>query len=503
MLQGGQYLLGIDSGTSGTKACLFDRGLELVERGYCSTEREFPRSGWVEVDPEELWRSLLGAVEEVLEQSGADPGRIAAVGLANQGETVLGWDPDTGEPIGNAIVWQDRRTAPMCEDLRDPEVEEWVYEKTGLQIDPYFSATKLKWMVEHSVETGRVKDLYFGTTDAWLLWKMTGESTFVTDHSTASRTMLFDIAELQWDGELLSWLGLEGIQLPRPVDSNHHIGGSDPDQLMGISAPVSGLICDQQSALLGQGCRRPGQGKCTYGTGTFILLNSGTEIRRVPGGILSTVSWTMDGTTTYGLDGGIYYAGALVDWMKDNHLIETYDEAQQLATSAGSSEDVFFIPAMTGLGPPYWDPEARGTILGLSASSTRGHIVRAALEGIAFRVRDVLDTVTGDSGIDIPALKVDGGLTANEYLMQFQSDILDMPVVRSDVTEATSLGAAYLAATGVDFELSEQAEQQLGKEKRTFSPSMGEEKRRNLYRSWGEAVEVARRWRGSNGTKGG
>lgn len=445
-------ILGIDQGTTGTTAVVFDRSLEVVTTGYATVERTTPEPGRVEVAPESLLESVTTAVADALADGPVDAEDVAAVGLANQGETSLCWDRD-GDPLHDALVWQDRRTADRCARLADDEeFASYVRETTGLRIDPYFSATKLEWLLGE-LDPDDPSAIRCGTTDTWLLRKLVAGEPYVTDHATASRTMLYDVDELAWDDRLREEFGLEDVELPEPVPTDHVVGRTDPSVLSGIDAPVAGCIVDQQAALYGHGCTAPGDAKCTYGTGSFLLMNVGDRAVVDSEGVLGTVAWTLDGETSYALDGGIYTTGAFVDWLvEDLELLESPAESGRLARSVDGSNGVAVVPALSGLAAPYWDADARGAFVGLDTSTRRAHVVRAGLEGIAHRVRDVVDAMVADAGVSIGELRVDGGLTANEFLLQYQADVLGQPLSVSAITEATALGTAALAAraTGLD-----------------------------------------------------
>lgn len=481
-------LLGIDQGTTGTTAVVFDRSLSTVAEGYAKVPRQTPGQGLVEVDPAELLASVREAVTGALDEEGATPEAIEAVGLANQGETSMCWRPD-GDPIGTALVWQDRRTADRCAELEaDAEFADYVRRTTGLSIDPYFSATKLEWLLEERVDDpGAIR---CGTTDAWLLQRLTSEGAYVTDHATASRTMLFDIEERAWDDRIRERVGLDGVTLPRPVAHDEVVGTTDPAVLSGVQAPVGGVIVDQQSALYGQRCHEEGDAKCTYGTGSFLLMNTGPRVVTDAEGVLGTLAWTLDDETTYALDGGIYTTGAFVDWLvEDAELLESPAESGRLAADVPDTDGVCAVPALTGLAAPYWDSKARAAFLGVGASTRRAHLVRAALEGIAHRVRDVVDRMEREAELDATGLRVDGGLTNNDFLMQYQADALDCPVAVSAEAEATALGTAALAgrAAGLAVDPTD-----FGGVERTVRPDGNRAATEESYRRWRAAIDAVR-----------
>jgi len=480
-------LLGINQNTTGTSAILFDRSLERVGSGHAHLTRLTPRSGYVEIDPFELLENVMTAVERALSTTDTNPEEIEVVGLANQGETSLCWNSD-GEPFYNAIVWQDRRTADRCDELyQDKYFRQYIKETTGLTIDPYFSATKFEWLLNH-VEADP-EDVYCGTTDTWLLWQLLEHEPFVTDHATASRTMLFNLQTLSWDDQLRAEFGLETVELPRPVSNDTVVGHTDPDRLAGIEAPVAGCITNQQAALYGQGCTSPGEAKCTYRTGSFILMNIGKIPAWYIKGVLGTIAWTVDGETTYALDGGIYTTGAFIDWLVDAiEIIPNRGTAESLAKSVSTTNGVFVVPALSGLASPYWDSDVRGAFVGLDSSISKAHLVRAVLESIAHRVREVVDAMTEETAIELDKLRVDGDITNNDFLLEYQADLLDYPLVVSAISEATALGTVKLAAeaVGLDF-----ATDRIGASERTVTPS-GSDGLDRKHEQWRLVVETMR-----------
>ncbi|MFB6122286.1 MAG: glycerol kinase [Haloferacaceae archaeon] len=481
-------LLGINQNTTGTTAAVFDSTLSMVSVGHARLERLTPRSGRVEIDPADLLANVTLAVSRALDTDDVDAADVDVVGLANQGETALCWDAD-GRPLHNALVWQDRRTAGRCEQLlEDEDLSRYIKETTGLHIDPYFSATKLEWLVDHA--DADPSELYCGTTDTWLLWQLLDDDPFVTDHATASRTMLFDLQRNQWDDRLREVFGLDDVQLPTPVANDVVVGETDPDEFVGIDAPVAGCITNQQAALYGQGCTSPGDTKCTYRTGSFILMNVGKTPAWYIDGISGTVAWTLDGETTYALDGGIYTTGAFIDWLVDSvEFLDEGDDTSALARSVPSSNGVYAVPALSGLASPYWDSSARGAFVGLDSSTTKAHLARASLEGIAHRVRDVVDAMTDETVIEMDELKVDGELTANEFLLQYQADLLDHTLAVSAIPEASALGTATIAgeAVGLDVDTS-----RLGASERTVTSSRRTAALDDKHEEWQVVVEAIR-----------
>jgi glycerol kinase len=486
-------ILAIDQGTTGTICLLFNDRAELVGRAQREFTQIFPRPGWVEHDPREIWEVTHAVAGEALEQAGTRPGELAAVGIANQRETVCVWDPASGEPLHNAIVWQDRRTAARCEELRAAGSQPLVRARTGLVLDPYFSATKMQWLLEHvpglreRAEQGRAA---FGTIDSWLVFKLTGEH--VTDTSNASRTLLYDIVAGDWDPELLDLFGVPERALPRVCASAGVIAQTRPQALHGHAAPIAGIAGDQQGALFGQACLDPGMGKNTYGTGSFVLLNAGATAPAPAPGLLATVAWEIGGARTYALEASIFVTGAAVQWLRDGlGIIARADETEALAASLSSNEGVYFVPALTGLGSPHWEPHARGTIVGLTRGSSRAHLARATLEAIAYQTLDAVRAMEAASAQPLGELRVDGGGAANRWLMQFQADVLATPVVLPHITETTALGAAYLAGVGVGLWTLDDVREGW-RERERYEPRMGEEERTSLLAGWREALARTR-----------
>jgi glycerol kinase len=486
-------ILAIDQGTTGTRSFVFDEQAEPIGSAYREFRQHFPRPGWVEHDAREIWEVTRTVACEALADAGIREGELAALGMTNQRETVCVWDPATGEPLHNAIVWQDRRTAPRCQALREAGHEQLVRTRTGLVLDPYFSGTKIQWLLEH-VQGLRERALrgraLFGTIDSWLLFKLTGEH--VTDPSNASRTLLYDIAAARWDPELLELFGVPERALPRVLPSAGIIAETRPEVLHGHAVPVAGVAGDQQAALFGQGCLDPGMGKNTYGTGSFVLLNAGFQMPDPPPGLLATVAWGIGGSTTYALEASIFVTGAAVQWLRDSlGIIERAGETEALAASLTGNEGVYFVPALTGLGSPHWDPYARGTIVGLTRGSGRAHLARASLEAIAYQTVDAVRAMEAASPQPLSELRADGGASANGWLMQFQADVLGVPVVLPEIAETTALGAAYLAGVGIGrWTVSDVRSS--WRERRRFEPQMSEGERASLLAGWADALGRAR-----------
>ena len=484
-------LLAIDQGTTSTRALLFDGSAGLLGRARRELPQIFPRDGWVEHDPEEIWRATLDVVRSVLDEARVPAARIAALGITNQRETTILWDRESGRPVHNAIVWQDRRTAPECARLAADGLEDRVRERTGLVIDPYFSATKVEWILEAVdgaralAEAGR---LAFGTVDSFLLWRLTGGRVHATDATNAARTMLFDIHAQDWDDDLLAALRIPRRVLPDVLDSAGAFGVTDKE-LFGAEIPITGIAGDQQAATIGQACFRPGMIKSTYGTGCFVLMNTGTTPVTSRNRLLTTVAYRLGGETTYAVEGSIFVAGAAIQWLRDGlKVIARADETEAIAKGVADTGGVYLVPAFTGLGAPYWDPDARGAVLGLTRQSGVAHIVRAALESVCYQTQDLLGAIAADGAEPPTALRVDGGMVANDWLMQFLADVLAVPVERPVVTETTALGAASLAglAVGVFGSLDDVA--RCWRRDAVFRPAMAEERRDALYRGWLDAV---------------
>jgi glycerol kinase len=479
-------ILAIDQGTTGTSCLVFDRDGTIAGRAYSEFEQHFPRPGWVEHDAGEIWDVTRGVAAEAITAAGIRGQDLLGIGITNQRETVVAWDPDTGEPVHRALVWQDRRTAARCDELRAGGHEALVRERTGLVIDPYFSGTKIEWLLQNAEGVDRA---VFGTVDSWLVFKLTGRH--VTDYSNASRTMLFDIRGLRWDPDLCELLGVDPARLPEPAPSAQAYGRTTE---LGGDVPVAGIAGDQQAALFGQACLDAGTAKNTYGTGSFVLLNTGREVADPGDGLLATVAWGLERETDYALEASVFVTGAAVQWLRDGlGIIATAEETEPLARSLEGNDGVYFVPALTGLGSPHWDPYARGTIVGLTRGNGRAHLARAALEAIAYQTVDAVRAQEAAAAERLESLKADGGAAVNGWLMQFQADVLGVPVIVPEIEETTALGAAYLAgiATGV-WELDEVAA--MWREARRYAPRMSVDERESLLAEWRRAVERARGW---------
>ncbi|MGB7338238.1 MAG: glycerol kinase GlpK [Phototrophicaceae bacterium] len=487
------FILSLDQGTTSSRAIIFNKKGEIVKTAQQEFKQIYPQPSWVEHDPAEIWESQLKVAREA-----AEGYNIAAIGITNQRETTIIWDKETGEPIHNAIVWQDRRTARFCDELRDEGFDKTILEKTGLVTDAYFSGTKVKWLldnVEGARERAESGKLAFGTIDSFLVWKLTGGRLHITDVSNASRTMLYDIHKKWWSTTITERFNIPISMLPQVVSSSMVYGETDSD-IFGIPIPIAGIAGDQQAATFGQACYEPGLSKQTYGTGGFMLMNTGTKATPSENNLLTTVAWRIgEEPTQYALEGSVFIAGAAVQWLRDEmKLINTAAESEAVARSIDNTSGVYVVPAFVGLGAPYWDQYARGTIVGLTRGSGRAHIVRATLEAIAYQTRDISEAMQADSGLDLPTLRVDGGASSNDFLMQFQADILGAPVQRPAVTETTALGAAYLAGLAVGYWESQEEIQQQWRVDATFEPQMGTDEREALYAGWQKAVERSRNW---------
>lgn len=493
-----QYILALDQGTTSSRAILFDREGRVAAVAQQEFEQLYPRPGWVEHRPEDIWSSQLNAVHVVLRESDVKADQISAIGITNQRETTIVWDRETGEPIHNAIVWQCRRTAADCDRMRSEGLAEIFQLRTGLVLDAYFSGTKVRWLLDNvpgARDLAAKGSLAFGTVDSWLIWKLTGGRVHVTDPSNASRTLLFNIERGDWDDELLAALDVPREVLPHVAPSSATIGETD-SSLFGSAIPISGNAGDQQAALFGQVCTKAGMSKNTYGTGCFMLLNTGTELVRSNSNLLTTIAWQIENEPIeYALEGSVFIAGAAIQWLRDGlRIIGTAAETEAMAATVEDNGGVYFVPAFVGLGAPHWDAYARGTIVGLTRGSSREHIARAALESIAYQTSDVLRCMRDDSGIKLTELRVDGGAARNDFLMQFQADILGIPVVRPVNTETTAAGAAFLAGLAVDFWSSTSELSELWQREKTFEPSMSASERERLLSDWTRAVGRAKNW---------
>jgi glycerol kinase len=492
-----RFVLALDQGTTGSTALVVDPEGLVRGRGHVELPQLFPRPGWVEHDPAQIWATTVQALGHAVTSAGITPAEIAAVGITNQRETTILWERGSGRPVGNAIVWQCRRTAALCDRLRADGVEPEIRRKTGLVVDAYFSGTKIRWMLDHEPALERRAErgeLCFGTVDAWLLWQLTGGTVHATDPSNASRTLCYDIHRRAWDAELCRILGVPMALLPEVKPSAGVFGETAREDWLPAGIPVAGIAGDQQAALFGQACVEPGMAKNTYGTGCFALLNTGERAVASREGLLTTVAWTMEGRTAYALEGAVFIAGAAVQWLRDGlGIIRQAAETQALAESVPDTGGVYLVPAFVGLGAPYWDPYARGTLVGVTRGTTRAHLARAALEAIAYQSRDVLDTMRRESGVPVTTLRVDGGAAANDFLCQFQADLLGVEVLRPSVTETTGLGAAYLAGVGAGLWKSRELAGRW-KLERKFTPAMSENARAAAYEGWRRAVERSRGW---------
>ena len=491
----GTYLLSLDQGTTSSRAILFDREQNILGVAQKEFTQFYPREGWVEHDPMEVWSSQYGVMMEVIAQSGVNPAEIAAIGITNQRETTILWDRATGRPIYNAIVWQCRRTAELVDRLRADGLEEHIRAATGLVPDAYFSATKIKWVLDH-VEGAREKarrgEILFGTVDAWLLWKLTGGAVHATDVTNASRTMLFDIHALDWDDTLLSALDIPRAMLPQVRPSSEVYGYTD---IQGVRIPIAGMAGDQQAALFGQGCFSPGDAKNTYGTGCFMLMNTGEKPVFSKNGLVTTIAWGLDGKVNYALEGSIFVAGAAIQWLRDEmRIIDSSPDSEYMAKKVKDTNGCYVVPAFTGLGAPHWDQYARGTIVGITRGVNKYHIIRATLDSLCYQTNDVLQAMKADSGIELAALKVDGGASANNYLMQTQADIINAPVNRPQCVETTAMGAAYLAGLAVGYWANKEEVIKNWAIDRTFTPEISEEKRTEMVTGWNKAVKCSYGW---------
>jgi len=493
-----EYIMALDQGTTSSRAMIFDRQGKIVSMAAKEFRQIFPRPGWIEHDPMEIWDTQMEAAQQALDSLSLSPQRIAAIGVTNQRETTLIWDKESGRPVYNAIVWQCRRTAPICSKIKKTKFAQKIRRKTGLVIDAYFSATKIQWILSHQRRIRRAAErgeLAFGTVDSWLLYNLTGKKLHVTDYSNASRTMLYNIHTLSWDREVLEYFHIPEQILPAVKASSEIYGSTCPGEFLDMEIPVAGILGDQQAALFGQTCFQKGLSKNTYGTGCFLLMNIGRKPVLSRKNLVTTIAWGIGRKVEYALEGSIFIAGAVVQWLRDGlRMIQQASESERLAKSIPSNEGVYLVPALVGLGAPYWDMYARGAILGITRGTTPAHIARAALESIAYQTRDVLECMEEDSKMTLRELRVDGGAAANEFLMQFQADILGVPVVIQETTETTALGAAYLAGLAVGFWKDQEQITANYKVKKRFTPRMSSKQRESLYRKWKMAVERSREW---------
>lgn len=491
-----EFIMAIDEGTTSTRSIIFNQKGQKV----CDAQREFtqffPHPGWVEHDANEIWNAVLSTIANCFIESGIKPEQIAGIGITNQRETTVIWDKNTGLPIYHAIVWQSRQTEEIAANLKNSGLDGEIHQKTGLLIDPYFSATKIRWILDHvegAQERAEKGELLFGTINTWLLWKLTGGEVHVTDYTNASRTMLFNIHQLDWDDDILKTLNIPKIMLPAVKPNSEIYGYTKNYHFYGSSVPISGMAGDQQAALFGQMAFEPGTVKNTYGTGAFVVMNTGTEIKLSENNLLTTVGYGINGQVYYALEGSIYVAGSAIQWLRDSmKLIDTAPDSYQAAIDSKDDDEVYVVPAFTGLGAPYWDPEARGAVFGITRGTNRNDFIKATLQAIAYQSRDVLDTMQSDTGVDIPVLKVDGGAANNDYLLQFQADIINIPVQKAADLETTALGAAFLAGLSVGYWKDIDEIIAVYSEGKTFQPNMSAEKRDHLYQGWKKAVAATR-----------
>jgi glycerol kinase len=489
-----QYILAIDQGTTSSRAMLFDRNGRVAGMAQREFGQIFPQPGWVEHDPREIMTSVLTTITEVMHRAQIEPTAIAGIGITNQRETTVVWDKATGQPIHNAIVWQSRQTRDICDELKAAGHEPMVRAKTGLLIDAYFSGTKVKWILDHvdgARERARRGELLFGTIDTWLIWNLTGGAVHVTDVTNASRTLMYDIHAQCWDDELLSMLGVPRAMLPHVKSCSEIYGRTVPQYFFGHEVPIAGVAGDQQAALFGQACFEPGMAKNTYGTGCFMLMNTGDKAVASKNGLLTTIAWGIDGTVEYALEGSIFVAGSVVQWLRDGlHVLDQAGDSQASAQRVDDNGGVYVVPAFVGLGAPYWRSDVRGAVFGLSRGTTKDHLVRASLESIAYQTRDVLEAMQSDARIELKELRADGGAIANDFLAQFQSDLLGVPLLRPKVAETTALGAAYLAGLATGFWSSREEIAAQWAIDRRFEPSMPRERSEALYDGWKHAVQA-------------
>ncbi|ANZ95276.1 glycerol kinase [Brochothrix thermosphacta] len=489
-----KYILAIDQGTTSTRAMILNKAGKVLGTDQHEFKQHFPQSGWVEHDANEIWRTVLATMSGVLVKTGVNAQEIAGIGITNQRETTVVWDRETSKPIHHAIVWQSRQTVDICTDLKEKGYEKMVTDKTGLLLDPYFAGTKVRWILDHvdgAQERAEKGELAFGTIDTWLIWKLSGGKAHVTDYSNASRTLLYNIHDLKWDTELLDMLNVPAAMLPEVYDSSCVYGHTVGYHFFGIETPIAGVAGDQQAALFGQGCFEKGMGKNTYGTGGFLLMNTGDKAIKSKNGLLTTLAWGINGKVSYALEGSIFVAGSALQWLRDGmRMVKKASETEEYAMRVDSTEGVYVVPAFVGLGAPYWDAEARGAVFGLTRGTTKEHFVRATLESLAYQTRDVIDSMEKDSGIKLETLRVDGGASANNFLMQFQSDLLQVPVERPENKETTVLGAAFLAGLAVGFWKDKEEIQQHWQLEKQFEPIEGTEKEELLYEGWQKAVKA-------------
>ncbi|TQQ85816.1 glycerol kinase [Peptacetobacter hominis] len=493
-----KYIISLDQGTTSSRCIIFDRNGNIIKTAQKEFRQIYPNPGWVEHDAMEIWGSQSGVLREAVDTAGINPEEIAAIGITNQRETTIVWDKNTGKPVYNAIVWQCRRTSEICEELKEKGFSDIIRKKTGLIIDAYFSATKIKWILDN-VKGAREKaekgELLFGTVDTWLIWKLTGGKVHITDYSNASRTMMFNIHTLNWDKEILEILGIPESMLPEVKPSSCIYGYTEPSMFADVHIPISGCAGDQQSALFGQTCFEEGTAKNTYGTGCFLLMNTGDKPVESENGLLTTIAWGIDGKVEYALEGSIFMGGASIQWLRDEmRMLKNAADSEIYASRVDDTNGVYIVPAFTGLGAPYWDMYARGTVVGLTRGAKKEHFIRATLESIAYQTKDVLEAMQNDSKIKLKSLKVDGGASKNNFLMQFQSDILNVEIDRPEIVETTALGAAYLAGLAVGYFKDKNEIKSVWRCDREFSPAMSESDRNKRYNGWKKAVSRSLAW---------
>jgi len=487
-----EFILALDQGTTSSRAIVFDKHSNIIASAQKEFTQFFPQPGYVEHDPNEIWLSILAVIAGIFQSHKIQPSQIKAIGITNQRETTIVWDKTTGLPIHNAIVWQSRQSASICDELKEKGLAEKIKLKTGLVIDAYFSATKLKWILDN-VPTAKERalkgELLFGTIDTWLIWKLTGNKVHATDYSNASRTMMYNIHTLQWDKEILALLGIPENMLPEVRDSSGSFGKTAPYHFFNYEVPITGVVGDQQAALFGQTCFTPGMAKNTYGTGCFLLMNTGDKVTLSAHGLLTTIAWGLEGKVTYALEGSVFVAGSAIQWIRDGlGLIQTAAESEKSANIVSSSDGVYIVPAFVGLGAPYWDDKARGAIFGLTRGTTRDHLIRATLESMCYQTKDILDAMEKDAQTKLKTLKVDGGAVTNNFLMQFQSDLLQTQVIRNQINETTALGAAYLAGLGIGYWKNKEEVELNNKIDRIFKPDKDDAEVKALYEGWLKAV---------------
>ncbi|MFC6208052.1 MULTISPECIES: glycerol kinase GlpK [Levilactobacillus] len=489
-----QYMMAIDEGTTSTRAILFDRHGQIAGQAQREFHQYFPQPGWVEHDANEIWNAVQSVISDALIDSDVQPYKVRGIGITNQRETAIIWDKKTGEPIYHAVVWQSKQTSEIADRLKDEGYQEKIHQKTGLVIDSYFSATKIRWILDHvpgSQERAERGELLFGTIDTWILWKLTGGRVHATDYTNASRTMLYNIHDLKWDDDILSWLDIPAAMLPDVRSSSEIYGYTAGYTFSGVQVPIAGIAGDQQAALFGQTAFDKGMIKNTYGTGAFIVMNTGTEPTLSHNGLLTTIAYGLNGEVTYALEGSIFVAGSAIQWLRDGmRFFEHASESEKMAVDAKTTGNVYVVPAFTGLGAPYWNQETRGAVFGLTRGTTREQFVRATVEAIAYQTRDVVDTMSAETGLDLQSLSVDGGAANNDFLMQFQADILNTPIKRAAINETTALGAAYLAGLAVGFWPDMDTIRKMHESRDEFVPKMDEDKRAHCYRGWQAAIKA-------------